>query len=65
MPVSKNRRKSKRGQRRKENQAKAASEFGDDGDQEYLYIPRQPTPATTQPEVGSQEQASEETAGTG
>ena len=65
MPVSKNRRKSKRGQRRKENQAMAASNFGDGGDQEYLYIPHQTAaPATTPPGVESHKEASTETAGT-
>ena len=65
MPVSKNKRKSKRGQRRKENLAKAADAFGGGAGPGQFDHPAQPAQSTTPPDVGSQEQASEETAGAG
>ena len=65
MPVSKNKRKSKRGQRRKENLAKAADTFGGGGVPDQFDRSPRPTPATTPPEVESQEQASTGSPGTG
>ena len=64
MPVSKNKRKSKRGRRRKENLAKTEGAFGGGGVPDQPDRPPQPNPATTQPDAGSQEQTPEETAGT-
>ena len=65
MPVSENKRKSKRGRRRKENLAKAADSFGAGGGPDRFDRPTQPAPpATTQPGEGSQEQASTATPGT-
>ena len=65
MPVSKNKRKSKRGRRRKENLAKAADSFGASGFPDRYDRPtQQAPPATTPSDVGSQEQASTKTPGT-
>ena len=65
MPVSKNKRKSKRGRKRKANLAKAAGTFGDGGVPDRFDQAPQSAPATTQPDEGTQEQASEETPGIG
>ena len=64
MPVSKNKRKTKRGRRRKENLAKAADNFGAGGAPDRFDPPPQPSPATTQPGEGLHEQASTRTPGT-
>ena len=62
MPVSKNRRKSKRGRKHKENLAKAATAFGGGGYPSQFDRPPPPTPsATTPPDVGLQEQIAEAT----
>ena len=64
MPVSKNKRKTKRGRRRKENLAKAATTFGGGGyPDQFDRSPQPAPPATTQPGEGSQEQASKENSG--
>ena len=65
MPVSKNRRKSKRGQRRKENLEKGFPALEGGGDHEHFHTPPQPAPATTPSDSSSQEQASAESPGTG
>ena len=57
MLVSKNKRKSKRGQRRKENLAKAADTLGRGGITDDLDRPPQPAPATTPSDSSSQGQA--------
>ena len=64
MPVSKNKRKSKRGRRRKENLAKAATAFGDGGYPDQFDHPPQsaPTPPAP-PDAGLEEQTSTETPG--
>ena len=56
MPVS----KSKRGQKRKENQAKAAGGFGGGGVSGRFDRTPQPAPATTQPSEGLQQLTSVE-----
>lgn len=61
MPVS----KSKRGQQRKANLAKAAGGFGGGGVPGQFDRPPQAAPATTQPDEGSHEQTAEHTHGTG
>ena len=66
MPVSKNKHKTKRGRRRKDNLAKAATAFGGGGYPDQFDRPPQPTPpATAPPDAGSQEQMAEETPATG
>ena len=65
MPVSKNKRKTKRGRRRKENLAKVANAFGGGGyPDQFDHPPQTPPPTTTPPDAGLQEQASTETQGT-
>lgn len=65
MPVSKNKRKSKRGRRRKENLAKAEAVFGGGGAQDQFVRPPQPTTAAATPDVEPQGERTTETAGTG
>ena len=65
MPVSKNKRKTKRGRRRKENLAKMEGAFGGGGYPDQFDRPPQPAPpATNPPGEESQEQTSTETPGT-
>ena len=64
MPVSKNKRRSKRGRRRKENLAKVGGAFGGRGTSDRFNPPPRQTPPTSQPDAGSQEQTPEENAGT-
>lgn len=63
MPVSKNKRKSRRGRRRKENLAKALSAFEGGGSPNRFDRPSQPTQVTTPPGTEAQEQTPEETFG--
>ena len=66
MPVSKNKRKTKRGRRRKENLAKVEGAFGGGEYPDQFDRPPQPAPpATAPPDTGSQEQMEEETPATG
>ena len=66
MPVSKDKRKSKKGQRRKANLAKAADGFeGGRVPNQFDGPPQAALAETTQTDVGSQEQTPEETAGSG
>ena len=65
MPVSKNKRKTKRGRRRKENLGKAATAFGGGGYPDQFDRSPQPAPPATAPsDPELQEQASTETPGT-
>ena len=65
MPVSKNKRKSRLGRRRKENLVKVSTGFGGGGYPDQFGRPPQPAPpATTPPDPELQEQASTETPGT-
>ena len=65
MPVSKNKRKSQRGRRRKANLEKGVSDPEGGGDHDHFHPPTDPAPATTPPDSSSQEQASTESPGTG
>ena len=66
MPVSKNKRKTKRGRRRKANLAKAADAFGGGGfPDQFDRSPQSAPPATTPPDLGLQEQIADETPATG
>ncbi len=65
MPVSKNRRKSKRGRRRKENLAKVDAAFGGGGARDQFVSPPQPAPAATPPDVEPQGEGTTEPPGTG
>ena len=64
MPVSKNKRKSQRGRRRKANLEKGFPALEGGGDHEHFHPPPQPAPATIPSDSSSQEQKPEETAGT-